>query len=233
MENPVVVFFVILLVVYSVTLHELGHAFVATWCGDPTPGKHGRLTFNPLVQLDPFASVILPIVTYLVAGFPFGWAFCPIDPSKFKRPLRDRALTAVAGPTMNFIMVAVLLGIFWLLWFLASRGIGPNPWDSYNGPILGIAALYNLILGVFNLIPLPGLDGYDLCRPALPLGLRQPLDDFRKMGFMPLMVAVFVGSALLRHILPTLLEFFSYLLPPKPEQQLAFWKQGFGLLGIL
>ena len=107
---------VVFLIIYSVTLHELGHAYVATWCGDPTPGQHGRLTWNPLVQLHPVYSVVLPIVTYLWMGFPLGWAYCPIDPSRFRHPLRDRALTALAGPAMNFAIVAVCIGAIWAPW---------------------------------------------------------------------------------------------------------------------
>src|SRR5262245_43585090 len=114
MDFPIEKLIVVALVIYSVTLHELGHAYVATWCGDPTPGKHGRLTFNPLFQLHPVFSVLVPIITYLTIHMPLGYAFCPIDPSRFRHPLRDRAFTALAGPTMNFAIVAICVGLLWI-----------------------------------------------------------------------------------------------------------------------
>src|SRR5260221_529706 len=112
---------VVVLVIYTISLHELAHAWAATWLGDPTPGIHGRLTWNPLVQLDWFFSILMPLLTFYSMGWPMGFAYCPIDPSKFRRPLRDRALVAMAGPAANFAVVLVLFGLLYIP-FIARDG---------------------------------------------------------------------------------------------------------------
>src|SRR5689334_2440199 len=97
--------FVVGFVIYGTSLHEMGHAFVAAWLGDPTPGKHGRLTWNPLPHLSPtMTAIVAPIVFFLTSHGRslFCLATTPVDPTKFRRPLRDHALVAVAGPFMNF-----------------------------------------------------------------------------------------------------------------------------------
>jgi Zn-dependent protease len=179
--------------------------------GDPTPGRHGRLTFNPLAQLmdTPFYSMILPTLAYLTQGTLFCYAFCPIDPTRFRRPLRDRALVAIAGPVTNFLMMGLFIGI---LWIPGTTSHDPNKL-TFHQLILPHAAYWNLVLGVFNLLPLPGLDGYDVIRGLLPLGIRRPLDDFRRMGFLPLIVALLLGPHLLGFLMEPLLHFFVMLLP--------------------
>lgn len=200
---------VLVLVLYSVSLHELAHAYTATFLGDPTPGKHGRLTFDPLAQLMPtwFYSIAFPTLSYLLGGMLFCYAFCPIDPSRFRRPLRDCALVAVAGPLTNFIMMGVFIGVLWI-----PGALSP---DKSGHAVFTHAAYWNLILGCFNLLPLPGLDGYDLARPLLPLNLRRPLDDFRRMGFLPLLLALVLGPRLLGFVLDPLSDIFVMLLPPQ------------------
>jgi Zn-dependent protease len=194
-SNTVVMLAVVAIVVYSISLHELAHAYAATWCGDPTPGRNGRLTWNPIVQLHPFYSIALPIISYFLMGWPFGFAFTPIDPSRFRRPLRDRALVGISGPLVNFLLMALLVGLLWI------PGLATPPsYDfpgSYNFPVFFYAAYFNLLLGVFNLLPIPGLDGYDVIRPALPLSLRQPLDNLRRMGLVPMLLIFFLGPRLL------------------------------------
>ena len=221
MGDPIIILFVVGLVVYSVTLHELGHAFVATWCGDPTPGKHGRLTFNPLVQLHPVYSVIMPLFCYFMFRFPFGFAFCPVDPSRFRRPLRDRALTAMAGPVMNFLIVILCVGLLWLPTLLATKLDDL----TYFEIIVYLVAFWNLVLGVFNLLPFPGLDGYEVARPVLPLGVRNSLDEFKQSGFLPLILAVVVGSRLLPYVLRPAFQIFRALLPERldPNVILQMW----------
>jgi len=195
----------IVFVIYSVSLHELGHALTATYFGDPTPGRHGRLTWNPLVQLHPVYSIAVPLVSFLLNGTPLGFAYCPIDPSRFRRPLRDRALTALAGPAVNFTVMLVCLGLLWI------EALAPH--DSWNRPIFFGVALWNMILGVFNLMPIPGLDGYDVIRPALPLGLRRPLDDLRHMGYLPLLVIFLLAPVVFGQVIPPFLALFIKALP--------------------
>jgi Zn-dependent protease len=205
MHDPWVFIPVIALVVYSISLHELAHAWAATWCGDPTPGRHGRLTWNPVVQLNLFYSVIMPIVSYFLIGWPFGFAYTPIDPSRFRRPLRDRALVGLAGPLVNLLLMCFFAGLLWIPVLSAPPRLTCG-WFFW-------ASLWNLILGVFNLLPLPGLDGYDVLRPALPLALRRPLDDVRRMGFLPMLLIFFLGPYLLSAAQGPMQTLFKLLVP--------------------
>ncbi|MBI3832676.1 MAG: site-2 protease family protein [Planctomycetes bacterium] len=212
MDNSLLVdLLVIALVIYSVSLHELAHAYSATLLGDPTPGRAGRLTFNPLAQLlpTPLISIVFPILLYLTQGNLFCIAFCPTDPSRFRRPLRDSALVAFAGPATNFLMMGLFLGVLWIPGTCSTNPEHP----TYNQLILLPAAYWNMVLGVFNLLPLPALDGYDMMRGLLPLRLRRPLDDFRRMRFLPLLVAFLLGPHLLGFVMKPLLHFFFMLVP--------------------
>ena len=198
--------FAVLLVVYSITLHELAHAWSATWLGDPTPGRAGRLTWNPLVQLHPIYSVVLPLMSFALTGRPMGFAFCPIDPSRFKRPLLYQALVGAAGPLANFAIALICLGLLWI------PQIAPD--NSVNQRVFFAVMLWNLFLGIFNLLPFPGLDGYMVIRPLLPRVIRLQLDKIRYMGYLPLLLIMTLSGPFtwplyakvwfgLRHVLPS------------------------------
>jgi len=134
---------------YSIVLHELAHGYVAEKLGDYTPRYAGRLTLNPLAHLDPIGSFLVPLLTYLAGGFLIGLAKpVPINPYNFEKPDRDIALVAIAGPLTN-IVIALILASFYKVFY-------------FNGillePLLPLIRL-NLLLAVFNLIPIPPLDG--------------------------------------------------------------------------
>jgi len=134
---------------YSIILHELAHGYVAEKLGDYTPRYAGRLTLNPLAHLDPIGFFLVPLLTYLASGFLIGWAKpVPINPYNFEKPDRDMALVAIAGPLTN-IVIALILASFYKVFY-------------FNGillePILPLIRL-NLLLAIFNLIPIPPLDG--------------------------------------------------------------------------
>src|SRR6185295_629791 len=100
--------FVIVMLLLSTAFHEMAHAFTAYLLGDPTPGRHGRLTLNPIPHLQPvMTAVILPVIMYLSGMGLMMMAFTPIDPTKFRKPLRDRALVAVAGPITNIVLAGL------------------------------------------------------------------------------------------------------------------------------
>jgi len=136
------------IVLASLTLHELAHAFVAWKLGDPTAKSQGRITLNPLVHLDPLGTIMFAL-TSLLTNFPFGWAKpVPVDPRYFRRPKEGMAIVAAAGPAMNFL--AALACLF------AVRHGGLSPfWKE----VMANAYIVNVILGLFNLIPVPPLDG--------------------------------------------------------------------------
>jgi len=210
------------LVVYSISLHELAHSWTATWCGDPTPGKHGRLTWNPIVQLDPFYSILMPVAGFFLMGFPFGFAYTPVDPSRYRKPLRDGAFVGVSGPLTNILLALLFLGLLWV------PGLADPP--AQNCRIFYYVAYWNLLLACFNLLPIPGLDGYDIMRPALPLSLRTALDGVRRMGFISIILIFVVGMRLLPLVFYPVSRVFHQLVP---EDAIYYMETGRLLTGYV
>jgi Zn-dependent protease len=136
------------IVLVSLTLHELAHAWVAWRLGDPTAKSQGRLTLNPIVHLDPLGTLMF-VLTALIANLPFGWARpVPVDPRYFRRAKEGMAIVAAAGPLMNFLLALVC-------WGVVRHVELSGQWTE----VLEKAYIVNLVLGIFNLIPVPPLDG--------------------------------------------------------------------------
>lgn len=136
------------IVLVSLTLHELAHAWVALRLGDPTARDQGRLTLNPLVHLDPLGTTMF-VLTALLANLPFGWARpVPVNPGYFRRPKEGMAIVAAVGPAMNFLLALVCLAA------IRHVELGPRAFD-----VAEAAYIVNIVLGLFNLIPVPPLDG--------------------------------------------------------------------------
>jgi Zn-dependent protease len=141
----------------SLVLHELAHAVVATKLGDPTPRQEGRLTLNPIVHLDPIGTLMFA-VTYFTTGLIFGWARpVMVHPGYFRRPKEGMALVAAAGPAANFVLALLAMAYI----------VHGNP----EGLALDVAVqafTVNIVLGIFNLIPIPPLDGSRIVGALLP-----------------------------------------------------------------
>jgi len=146
---PLDVFLVLVpIVLVSLTLHELGHAYVAWKLGDPTAKEQGRLTLNPIAHLDPLGTLMF-VLTALIANLPFGWARpVPVRPGYFRRPKEGMAIVAAAGPAMNFLIALVCLAV------IRHVELG-----NLTAEVVENAYIVNVILGLFNLIPVPPLDG--------------------------------------------------------------------------
>lgn len=173
----------IAILVISVILHELSHGYVADKLGDPTPRLQGRLTLNPLKHLDPVGSFIVPLITSF-AGFTFGWAK-PVEynPYNLKDKRKGEFLIALAGPVSN-ITVALVFGM--IIRIVASGATEMTPFLEITSYIV----IINIILAVFNLIPIPPLDGSKLFFAFLP----QQYGRFRMIMEMyaPIMVLIVV-----------------------------------------
>ena len=157
-------------VLLALTGHEFAHAWAAHRLGDDTARQAGRLTLNPLAHLDPLGTIFL-FVSQL-----FGWAKpVPVNPRNFRRPERDLALVALAGPGLNIIS-ALILGLILKIAFQA--GLFDQAFlDGSLFRILNLIVLINLALGVFNLLPLPPLDGFQILAAFLPFSWTRFLAD--------------------------------------------------------
>lgn len=151
--------FLILLII-SVIVHEISHGKMAEVLGDPTARNMGRLTFNPIKHIDPFGSVLLPFLMFFSTRMLIGYAKpVPIDPRYFKNPQKGMALTAFAGPLSNFTMAAVV-GLFIKLGIVSI--------ESLEGSVVYMFVAINVLLGSFNLVPIPPLDGSKIFAAFLP-----------------------------------------------------------------
>ncbi len=173
----------LLCLILAITFHEFCHALAADRLGDPTPRSLGRLTLNPLAHADPIGTFLLPLFSAL-SGIPtIGWAKpVPIDPFNFRKPKRDEIITSLAGPLSN-LSLAIASSLF--LRFIPIN----SPIASY---ILYIFILINISLSIFNLIPIPPLDGSHIFLNLLPENSRLKWEEaFRQYGFILLILLIF------------------------------------------
>ncbi|MGA2911592.1 MAG: site-2 protease family protein [Candidatus Levyibacteriota bacterium] len=158
----------LIILVYSAILHEIAHGFVAERLGDPTARLMGRLTLNPKSHIDPFMSILVPLLL-IISGSPviFGAAKpVPVDPFNFREPKKDMALVSLAGPGTNLLIALV----FSLICHLLFPGLSFDVIRSGGiiGFLLGTVVYINLLLAIFNLIPIPPLDGSKIFALILP-----------------------------------------------------------------
>jgi Zn-dependent protease len=185
----------IAILIMSVVLHELSHGYVAELLGDPTPRLQGRLTINPIRHLDPFGSVIVPIITSFL-GFTFGWAK-PVEwnPYNVKNKRLGEFLISIAGPASN-ILVAVVFGL------LIRGGVA-----DISSAFAGISAYIvqiNLVLAVFNLVPVPPLDGSKILFSLLPPKYAFIRSAIERNALILIVVLLFVFWQFIEPVIPWL-----------------------------
>ena len=208
---------------FAISVHESAHAWTASQCGDPTARMLGRISLNPIRHIDLFGTIILPLIAAL-SGIPLlGWAKpTPVDPRNFRHPMVDDILTSVAGPVSNFVVAAgalLLLGGISLssasghiLVLGLSSGFGGSASDSALAPVAVLLyelMLINIVLAVFNLIPVPPLDGSHVLRHFLPDSARMIFD---RVGFFALLALVYLGGGLLSSLIRPFVHFYLILL---------------------
>lgn len=180
MFDPVTIIGLILGILIGAIMHEVAHGYVADRLGDPTARISGRLTLDPRPHIDPIGSVLLPLMLILIrAPFLFGWAKpVPIDPFNFRNPRRDILLVSAAGVAVNFAIAILLTILFHLLINFAPATI----LTSAAATILVFIIFINVILGVFNLIPVPPLDGSKILTSILPKDLAEDVRAVEPYG---------------------------------------------------
>lgn len=203
---------------FAISVHESAHAWTASRCGDPTARMLGRVSLNPIRHIDPIGTVLLPLIAVITHIPMIGWAKpTPVDPRNFRNPVMDDILTSVAGPVSNFIVatIAVLLLGFISLSSPAGRSIVQGVDNSSNSILVPMAGLLfamleiNVLLAVFNLIPIPPLDGSHVLRHFLSDSVRMVYD---RIGIFGLIALVYLGGGLLWKLVLPVLGFYLWIL---------------------
>jgi len=205
-------FFYILVLIISVVIHEVSHGYMAYKLGDNTARDSGRLTLNPLKHLDPFGSVILPLLLYFSThgSFLVGWAKpVPYNPNNLKNVRKGTFLVSIAGILAN-ILIAVIFGL--LIRFAPMFGIPPYTADpSLIHPFYRIASIIvfmNLILAIFNIIPIPPLDGSKILFSIIPYKYRSIENFMERYG---LLFLIFFIIFIWNKVAPIIFITFSFL----------------------
>ena len=225
--HAVLILFQIVVLLFAISLHEASHGWMAWRLGDPTARMLGRVTLNPIKHIDPFGTILIPLLC-VYAGFPLiGWAKpTPVTTRNFKNIKRDDILTTLAGPASNLLTAIAATVILLVLKFInaptvisammaAQMGmIDPNVMNA--SPILFpitmllyYAVLLNLILMAFNLIPLPPLDGSHVVRHMLPYNWLRVYDS---IGMIGLILIFFFGARFIGMIVSPMLSVFNHIL---------------------
>lgn len=208
---------------FAISVHESAHAWTASRCGDPTARMLGRVSLNPIRHIDLFGTIILPLVA-AISGIPLlGWAKpTPVDPRNFRNPVMDDILTSVAGPVSNFIVATgalLLLGAISLSsgaghalimeLVTGDDGAGSGSALAFFASLLYALMLINIVLAVFNLIPVPPLDGSHVLRHFLSEPVRMVYD---RIGIFALLALVYLGGGLLWSLIRPVRDFYLSLL---------------------
>jgi Zn-dependent protease len=199
-ELVLLVIGVVAIILVSMTFHEAMHAFVSYWLGDDTAKLQGRLTLNPIKHIDPFLTILLPLLL-LVAGLPpFGGAKpVPFNPNRVRGGEWGAALVAVAGPLTNFVLAFIFFGISAVLQLDSTSTVGS---------ILNLAVQINLGFFIFNLLPIPPLDGSRVIYALAPEFIRRGMEAIERFGIMLVFLIVLVASPFIGSIMGGAIEFF-------------------------
>jgi Zn-dependent protease len=214
-ENITLMFGWYMALVIALTVHEAAHATTAFWLGDPTAYEGGQVTLNPLVhiQREPFGTVIVPILSFLLTGWMYGWASAPYNPHWAIAHPRRAAIMSLAGPASNFLLAAIAGAILCIGlrvgWFEPAKGFpelrevvlhevvvsNQEGWTVGAAKLFSIMLSLNLLLGIFNLMPVPPLDGSCLWQLLLS---RESAAWILNLSSMPAgwMISIFIASGL-------------------------------------
>jgi Zn-dependent protease len=209
MDQFVLLVFQLSVLLFSVMIHEVSHGTAALKLGDPTAKDLGRLTLNPIKHLDLFGSIILPISLFILSGgsFVLGWAKpVPYNPANLKNPKMGSGIIAAVGPLSNLI-VAVVFGLTLRLLF----PFADIPLVASLLLLINFIVFINILLAIFNLLPLPPLDGSGILFSLLPEKLQGIQEFLMRYGFWLLILFIFFGFQL---IIPIIGSIYKFLVGP-------------------
>jgi Zn-dependent protease len=173
-------FFVIAFLVESIVLHEIAHGYVALLFGDRTAQRQGRITLNPIPHIDPLWTIAIPVIAYFLSRGTFiigGAKPVPVDPRNYRRPVLGDICVSVAGVAVNFLIAALMILMLNIVYLVSGSFTG-----SLAVYVLLQTALLNIVLAMFNLIPIPPLDGSHLFKYLLPFELRRGYEMLGRTG---------------------------------------------------
>ncbi|MEK7585091.1 MAG: site-2 protease family protein [Patescibacteria group bacterium] len=200
--------FSVVVLIFSVVIHEVSHGWMAYYLGDPTAKLAGRLTLNPLKHLDPIGSILIPLLTYSSGGFIFGWAKpVPYNPYNLQAGRSGPAYVAAAGPAANLLIALIFSGV---IRFAATSGAAL----TLPPTLIQISALIvflNLILAIFNLLPVPPLDGSKILFALLPPQQRAVEDWLNRYQFILILFVLFFLWSFISPLVTFLFRLFTGL----------------------
>ncbi len=193
-EQGIISIFVIL---FAITVHEASHGWAALKMGDPTAYHLGRITLNPIPHIDPIGTVLLPAMLIIMGAPPFGWAKpVPVNPLNLRDPRRDNLIISIAGPASNFAVAFIAFIILKIVLNLSPSLFYGGGFATVLSPIIQIlfmTILLNVILAVFNLIPIPPLDGSGVVMGLISEEAAQKYEQIRPYGFFILIILIMTG----------------------------------------
>ena len=192
--NIAQIFIAFIVLLFSLTVHEMAHAYTADRLGDPTARMLGRISLNPMVHADPIGTIAFPLIA-LVTGAPLiGWAKpVPVDVRNLRHHRRDFILVAAAGPASNLV-IALVSSIVLAALPISPQTLGETNVSAPIAAILGTAMRLNVLLAVFNMLPIPPLDGGNVLAGLLPPRLAVSFNQIRPYGFLLLYALIFTGG---------------------------------------
>lgn len=191
-------------VLFAITLHEVAHGWVARYFGDRTAEMLGRLTINPLKHIDPIGTVIVPALALMTTGFLFGWAKpVPVATRNLRDPRRHMMLVAAAGPSAN-----ILMALFWAFFIKVAMLSGLEGMTAQFFLTMGqIGVFINVILAVFNMLPIPPLDGGRVLSGLLSPRASTKLDALEPYGLIIVLAFIFLAWGYLRPVIAAVTGF--------------------------
>jgi Zn-dependent protease len=202
--------FLYIIIIFSSIIHEYAHGWMAYQLGDSTAERMGRLTLNPFAHIDPFGTVFLPLALLLTSGIFIGYAKpVPFDPRNLRNPRRDTSLVGIAGPASN-ILIAIVLGL--IVRFFGDSLLSINAGTFFSSGLfvefLRDIVLINIWLALFNLIPVPPLDGSKVLLGIIPKAFGGAYEAMERMGFASIIIAIFIAGMVIPYLVYPLFNLF-------------------------